>query len=96
MNSLVNLELRKTDLDSYLFAHEGNLWNNLIFKVIRMEYFFELNSLVQCHFQAFMIIEFYSGGRAVHGELRGDVKLCFLRLHLHGVGQERGFKDLRI
>jgi len=33
MNSLVNLELRKTDLDSYLFAHEGNLWNNLIFKV---------------------------------------------------------------
>ena len=34
MNSLVNLELRKTDLDSYLFAHEGNLWNNLIFKVV--------------------------------------------------------------
>ena len=33
MNSLVNLELRKTDLDSFLFAHEGNLWNNLIFKV---------------------------------------------------------------
>ena len=38
MNSLVNLELRKTDLDSYLFAHEGNLWNNLIFKVIIQGY----------------------------------------------------------
>ena len=33
VNSFTNLELRKTDMESYLFGQEGNLWNNIIFKV---------------------------------------------------------------
>ena len=34
VNSFTNLELRKTDVESYLFGQEGNLWNNIIFKVV--------------------------------------------------------------
>ena len=34
VNSFTNLELRKTDMESYLFGQEGNLWNNIIFKVV--------------------------------------------------------------
>ena len=33
VNSFVNLELRKEDMESYIFGQEGNLWNNIIFKV---------------------------------------------------------------
>ena len=34
VDSFVNLELRKTDMEGYIFGQEGNLWNNLIFKVV--------------------------------------------------------------
>ena len=33
VDSFVNLELRKTDLESYVFGEEGNIWTNLIGKV---------------------------------------------------------------
>ena len=35
VNSFVNINLRKTDMESYIFGQEGNLWNNIIFKVCR-------------------------------------------------------------
>ena len=35
VDSFVNLELRKRDLESYVFGEEGNLWTNLISKVDR-------------------------------------------------------------
>ena len=34
VNSFTNLELRKNGMESYLFGQEGNLWNNIIFKVV--------------------------------------------------------------
>ena len=33
VDSFVNLELRKKDLESYIFAEEGNIWTNLFGKV---------------------------------------------------------------
>ena len=35
VNSFVNINLRKTDMESYIFGQEGNLWNNIIFMVCR-------------------------------------------------------------
>ena len=37
VDSFVNLELRKRDLESYVFAEEGNLWTNLIREVCRSQ-----------------------------------------------------------
>ena len=36
VDSFVNLELRKTDLESYVFGEEGNIWTNLFGKVEKM------------------------------------------------------------
>ena len=33
VDSFVNLQLRKKDLESYIFAEEGNIWTNLFGKV---------------------------------------------------------------
>ena len=33
VDSFVNLELRKRDLESYVFGEEGNIWTNLFDKV---------------------------------------------------------------
>ena len=33
VNSFVNIALRKTDLESFMFSQEGNIWNNIILKV---------------------------------------------------------------
>ena len=33
-DSVANLALRKVDLDNFMFNNEGNLYNNLFFKVI--------------------------------------------------------------
>ena len=33
VDSFVNLELRKTDMENYIFGEEGNIWTNLFGKV---------------------------------------------------------------
>ena len=81
MNSFTNLELRKTDMESYLFGQEGNLWNNIIFKV---DVIIVMVGVEQCYLQ---------GGRDLHEQLQrrlvsGDEKV--LQLHQFDCSQTVG------
>ena len=82
VNSFTNLELRKTDMESYLFGQEGNLWNNIIFKVDVI--IIVVVIVEQCYLQ---------GGRDLHEQLQrrlvsGDEKV--LQLHQFDCSQTVG------
>ena len=66
VNSFTNLELRKTDMESYLFGQEGNLWNNIIYKVdvvfVVVVFVFVVVVVVLQHYP--------QGGRDLHEQLQ--------------------------